>query len=91
MNSGAPSFRKIAFAYLCFYAIIYPLATHLLMIGNGDEGVGALPIQIFQATVVVTLLGLWRFGRASERDILDIWVLALGYFSVITFYIAFIR
>lgn len=86
-----PFLKRLALNYLCFYAMLYPIATQFMMLENDCNGNGSLPIQIFQGTVILVLLGLGGFAKISANKWLNLWTFGICYFSIISFYFALLR
>ncbi len=86
-----PFLKRFALIYLCVYASLYPIATQFIMLENSSEGIGSLPIQIFQGTVIIALLVLGRFASISVGKSLNLWFWGIGYFFLISCYFAFVR
>lgn len=91
VEPNCPYFKRCALNYLCVYALFYPLLAHFVMTDTDGLGTGSLPVQLFQGTVIVALIVLWRFARFSVRNCINVWSFGLVYFTLVSFYFAFVR
>ncbi len=88
MYFNGTTLKGLAFAFLCFYAVCYPIGA-LLLLNQDSEGVGSLALQAFQGATVIALLFFWKVRRLSR--IFNFWFWASVYFVIVALYMSLFR